>query len=520
MQTLMLRAELYLSFSESAATQQPTERGRFRAAGVWNAEVGAWASNKPDRRRLARHGEHGRARARFGSASLPSGGCGKTAAYQTNPKLDAERAKLRATDEEVGIAESGFRPTVDGTADIGHARSASKPISTSTGSSEPWGYSISVRQSVFSGYRTVSQLGEANASVKAERENLRQVETTVLLEGATAYMDVVRDAEILRIRDDNVAVLTKDLESAETRRTVKEVTKTDVAQALARRAKAVSAADLARAKLKTSRADFERVVGHAPTGLGMPSLRLKQLPKTIDEAWALAEQQNPNVSSAMFREEAARYNVDKVNGELLPEVSLEASFAHRENPNAVFDQQEAASVSGRVNIPLYDGGEIRARVRQAKHTQVSRIQEIEQARTETQSNVTSAWSRLMAARAQLKSDKVQVEANRIALEGVREEEKVGQRTLLDVLNAEQEYLGAQIDLVTTRRDLVVASYQVLAQVGVLSAEQLELGSEIYDPQAHYEETLSNWFGVDIVRADGRREAYRASDPAEEGDIVE
>ncbi|MEQ1651289.1 MAG: TolC family protein [Hyphomicrobium sp.] len=257
-----------------------------------------------------------------------------TAAYQTNPKLDAERARLRATDEEVGRAESGFRPIVNGSADIGHARTTSSPTSTSSGESNPWGYSISMRQSVFSGFRSVSDVAEANASVKAGRENLRLVETNVLLEAVTAYMDVVRDMEIVRIRDNNVAVLSRDLEAAETRRTVKEVTKTDVAQAQARRARAVSAADLAKANLKTARANYERIVGHAPSGLGMPSLRLKALPRSIEDAWQLAEQQNPNVSSALFREEAARFAVDKVRGELLPEVNVEASFAHREDPNS------------------------------------------------------------------------------------------------------------------------------------------------------------------------------------------
>lgn len=444
-----------------------------------------------------------------------------SAAYQTNPKLDSERARLRATDEDVSRAESGFRPTVNGSADIGRQRTESKPASATAGESNPWGYTLSMRQSVFNGFRSVSDVAEANAAVKAGRENLRLVETTVLLEAVTAYMDVVRDMEILRIRENNVAVLSRDLEAAETRRAVKEVTKTDVAQAQARRARAVSASDLARANLKTSRANYERVVGHAPTGLGMPSLRLKQLPKSIEEAWQLAEQQNPNVNSAQYREEAARFAVDKVRGELLPEVNVEASFAHREDPNAAFDQQESASISGRVNIPLYDGGEIRARVRQAKHTHVSRIQEIEQARTETQANVTSAWSQLMAARAQLKSDKVQVEANRMALEGVREEEKVGQRTLLDVLNAEQEYLNAQIDLISTRREVVVSSYQMLAQVGALNAETLELGTDIYNPQAHFEEARSNWFGIAITHADGYREAYQATDPDDgSGEIVE
>jgi outer membrane protein len=444
-----------------------------------------------------------------------------TAAYQSNPKLDAGRAKLRATDEDVSRAESGYRPTINGSANVGRQKSTSTPASQFNGSSDPWGYSISVRESVFSGFRTVNEVGEANAAVKEGRENLRLTESTVLLEAVTAYMDVVRDTEIVRIRDSNVSVLTKDVEAAETRRTVKEVTKTDVAQARARQARAVSAADLARSNLKTSRANYERVIGHAPLAVGTPSLKLKQLPKSIEEAWQLAAQQSPNVNSALFREEAARFNVDKVSGELLPEATVEASFSHNENANSFYEQQEAAVISGRVNIPIYDGGEVRARVRQAKHTQVSRLQEIEQARTETQANVTTAWSRMMAARAQLKSDKVQVEANQMALEGVREEEKVGQRTLLDVLNAEQEFLSAQIDLVTTRRELVVASYQVLAQTGSLNAETLELGSDVYDPEAHYVEARDNWFGIDITDANGRREVLQASDPNDDaGDIVE
>jgi outer membrane protein len=444
-----------------------------------------------------------------------------SAAYYANPKLDAERAKLRATDEDVARAESGFRPTVDGSANVGRQKTTSKPSSSSSGESEPWGYSISLRQSVFNGFRSTNDVAEANAAVKAGREELRQVESTVLMEAVTAYMDVLRDMEIVRIRDNNVAVLTRDLEAAQTRRTVKEVTKTDVAQAQARRAKAVSAADLARANLKTSRANYERVIGHAPNGVSMPSLKLKELPATIDQAWELAERQNPSVNSSLFREEAARHAVEKVRGELLPEVNVEASYAYRANPSSAFDEQEATSVSGRVNIPLYDGGEIRARVRQAKHTQISRLQEIEQARTETRARVTAAWSRLMAARAQIKSDKVQVDANRLALEGVREEEKVGQRTLLDVLNAEQEYLNAQIDLVTTRHELVVASYQLLAQVGAMDAETLNLGTDVYLPEAHYEEVRGKWFGIDITDANGRREAYQATDPEEDvGVIVE
>ena len=442
-----------------------------------------------------------------------------TSAYQSNPRLDAERAKLRATDEEVSRAESGYRPIVQGSADIGHQQTSTKPVSSTAGDASPWGYSLSVRQSVFSGFRTSSEVSEAEATVKAGRENLRQVEAAVLLESVESYMDVVRDMAIVRIRESNVDVLSRDLEAAETRRAVKEVTKTDVAQARARHARAISAADLAKANLKVSRANYERTVGHAPAGVGAPSLKLKQLPRSIEEAWKTAELQSPNVNSALFREEAARFAVDKVRGELLPEVNLEASYAYRENPNVAFDQQDAASITGRVSVPLYEGGEVRARVRQAKHTHVSRLQEIEQARSETQANVTGAWSRLMAARAQLKSDTVQVDAGRLALEGVREEEKVGQRTLLDVLNAEQEYLDAQVQLVTTRRDLVVANYRVLASMGSLNAETLELRSEIYDPEAHFEETRQNWFGIDIEHADGRHEVFDAADLNDDSDDI-
>ncbi|MEQ1714890.1 MAG: TolC family outer membrane protein [Hyphomicrobium sp.] len=436
------------------------------------------------------------------------------AAYSSNPKLDAERARLRATDENVTRAESGYRPTVEGSADMGHQNTTTSPEASTSGEANPWGYSISVRQSVFNGFRTTNGVSEAEATVKAGRENLRLVETGMLLEAVAAYMDVVSATAISRIRENNVAVLTEELDAAKTRRSVKEVTRTDVAQAEARRARAASTADLAKSDVKTARAIFERVVGHAPSNVTLPPITIKNLPNTIEEAWRAAEQESPNVGSALYREEAARFAVDKVRGELLPEVNVEASYGHRENLNAFYDQQESATITGRVSVPLYDGGETRARVRQAKEIHVSRIQEIEQARSETQANVTAAWSSLMGQRAKLKSDSVQVEANRIALEGVREEQKVGQRTLLDVLNAEQEFLDSQIDLVTARREVVVGSYKLLAAMGQLSAEKLGLTATVYDPAVHLEEARQNWFGIDITHADGRHEIYDAADTVE------
>ena len=431
------------------------------------------------------------------------------AAYMYSPKLDAERARLRATDENVTRAESGYRPTVEGSADFGRQTADSKPETETNGDTAPWGYSISVRQSVFNGFRTTSEVSEAEASVRAGREDLRLVETNALLDAVGAYMDVVAAQAVVRIRENNVSVLTEELESAKTRRAAKEVTRTDVAQAQARLAGAESTADLAKSDLKTARALYMRVIGHAPGKLMVPPMSNSKLPRSIEEAWETAEQQNPALASALYREEAARFAVDKVRGELLPQVNLEASYGHRENLNAYYEEQDGASITARASIPFYDGGETRARVRQAKQIHVSLLQEIEQARADTQASVTAAWSTLMGQRAKLKSDQVQVEANRIALEGVREEQKVGQRTLLDVLNAEQEYLESQIELVSARREVVVASYKVLAATGQLSAEQLGLTSTIYDPAIHLEEARQNWFGIDITHADGRHESYEA-----------
>lgn len=441
-------------------------------------------------------------------------------AYRTNPRLDAERARLRATDEEVPRARSGFRPNIDASADVGSQRLRTSPATTGAGQTNPAGYSLNVAQEVFSGFRTVNTVKEAEATVRAGRENLRLVESNTLMEAVTAYMDVVRDQALVRLREANLDVMTRELEAAETRRSVREITKTDVAQARARRAKAASEFDRAKQAVKASRAAYERVVGHPASRVSEPPLTLKLVPRSPDEAYRIGMQESPNVVSALYREQAARHAVDKVWGELLPEFRIEASINHRIETSRSIEEQDSAAITGRINIPLYRGGETHARVRQAKHTHVSRLQEIEQARSETQANIATGWSRVMAARAQLKSDQVQVEASRTALEGVREEEKVGQRTVLDLLNAEQELLDAQVQLIVTRREIVVASYGLLAAMGRLNAEALALNSEIYDPEQHYHEVRQKWFGLAITHADGRRELLDAPDPENDLAIVE
>jgi outer membrane protein len=427
------------------------------------------------------------------------------AAYRYNPQLDAERARLRATDEEVARANSGYRPIITGNADLNYENTNLRPDSLNEGSRYPKGYSVDLVQPIFTGFQTYNAVNEQEANVRAGREILRNVEQTVLLDAVTAFMDVLRDQAIVRLRENNVNVLSRELKATEDRFAVGEVTRTDVAQAQARRSGAVSNLDLARANLKTSRANFERVVGHPPGALVEPTNFDRLLPKSLPDAVGVGTHENPLVVQALYIEQAARFTVDRIRGELLPQVQLEASYADRFDTAAGTKEVEVGTVTGRLRVPIYEGGEVYARVRQAKNIHVSRLQEIEQARSEAESRVVAAWSQLTAARARVESDTAQVTANTTALTGVREEERVGQRTLLDVLNAEVELLNAQVQLVSTRRDVVVSAYAVLASVGHLDAISLGFNAVAYDTEAYYQEVRRKPWGLSITHDDGRVE---------------
>lgn len=425
------------------------------------------------------------------------------AAYKFNPKLDAARASQRATDEEVPRAMAGYRPSVTGTATTAYQNTRGG-LATTNGELSPRTYSVGLVQPLFRGFRTINAVNGAEATVRAGRETLRIAEMGVLLEAVTAYGDVVRDTAIVKLRENNVAVLTRDLKSTQDRFNVGEVTRTDVAQSQARRAAAVSALDLAKANLQTSRATFERVIGHPPSGLADPR-PTKLAPKSLQEAIEISLRESPNVVGALYREQAARFAIETIRGELLPTVQVEANYGKSFDAAITTPEVEQTTVTGRLTVPFYTGGEVQARLRQAKQTHVQRIQEIEQYRTEQQALVVQAWSQMVAARAQLESDQASVDASRIALAGVREEERVGQRTLLDVLNAEQELLNNEVNLATDRRNLLVASYSLLQTIGRLNAQELAVAENVYDSEEHYHEVRRKWFDISITHADGRRE---------------
>jgi outer membrane protein len=432
------------------------------------------------------------------------------ATYGYNPRLDAQRAFQRGTDEEVSRAKSGYRPTISGNADLGIERNDSRPSSLNDGWSKPRGYGVSLVQPLFRGFQTYNAVNEAEATVRSEREILRDVERQVLLQAVTAYMDVVRDQELVRLNENNVNVLTRELKASQDRFSVGEVTRTDVAQAEARRADAVSRLDAARANLRTSRGAYQQVVGHPPSDLAWAPPPDRHLPGTLQEAVSVGNNEDPLVVSALYREQSAKYVVDRIRGELLPTVQLEASYDDRFNSGFLFSESETSVVRGVMSVPIYQAGDVSARVRQAKQNHIGFIQQIEQVRSEQQQVVVAAWSQLQAARAQLESDRVAVESNKVALQGVREEEKVGQRTLLDVLNAELEYLNSQVSLETDRRNLVVAGYTVIAAMGRLDAAWIGAAANVYDPVVHYKEVRNKWLGLSITHGDGRRESFRAA----------
>ncbi|MEL6299690.1 MAG: TolC family outer membrane protein [Pseudomonadota bacterium] len=426
------------------------------------------------------------------------------AAYKNNPQIEAERARLRATDEDVARAMSGYRPTITSTLSTSVRNGNTDPASPTDGRSRPRSFSLELTQPLFRGFQTRNAVSEAEANVRAGQQSLRSVEQTVLLDAVTAYMNVVRDSAILRLRRANLTFLAQELRATQERFNVGEVTRTDVAQARARRAAAQSAIDLARANLDASRALYRRVVGRVPTQLQSPGEPRAKLPRSLKAALSAGLEENPTVVQALYLEQAARFTVDRIFGELLPQAQLEASYSSTRDPNPAVEKSEEGTVTGRLTIPLYQGGEPRARLRQAKHTHVSRIQEIERARTVVREQVVSAWALLLAARAQLVSGQAQVDANQIALDGVRAEERVGQRTLLDVLDAQQALLDSRVTLVATRRDVVVNAYTLLSAMGQLDGVSYGVATIVYDPDVHYHEVRRKWWSISITDRDGRR----------------
>jgi outer membrane protein len=321
---------------------------------------------------------------------------------------------------------------------------------------------------------------------------LRSTEQQVLLSAVQFYLDVVRDMAIVALRENNVKVLAEQLRATENRFQVGEVTKTDVAQSRASLSGGQSDVAFSRATLQVSRANFERVIGHPPSHLIAPDPVDNILPNSLEYALKVGEAENPMLISAIYRERAQDHTIEQTRGELLPQLSLQANYTAAFNPAHGLKEEDIGIITGRLTVPLYQSGEVGARIRQGVETRSQLRQEIDQARQQVTANVVSAWSQVVSIRSQIVANKAQVDANTIALAGVREEEKVGQRTVLDVLNAQQALLISQVTLETSKHDLGVATHALLASIGRLTAGELGLSVALYDPSRHYNEVKDKW----------------------------
>jgi outer membrane protein len=435
-------------------------------------------------------------------------------AYQNNPQVNAQRALVRATDENVPQALAGYRPRISGTYNSGvtwteTTNEVQVPVLSGSGARigtvgsrdrdvtryYPAAYGGTVTQTLFNGFQTGNRTRQAEAQVFSARETLRVIEQAVLLDGATAYMNVLRDGAIYDLQRRNVEVLQEQLRQTRDRFNVGEVTRTDVAQAESRVAAGQSQMLTAQANLTTSRAIYRRVIGLDPGKLtaGTPVDRLS--PRTLDLAVAQGQAENPSVNAAEFGVDVAQLQVKVNEGSLYPTVTVTGSAQQQYHPSDTTMRHMNASVVGQLTVPIYQGGSEYSLVRQAKETVGQRRLELALNRDQARANVVQAWGQLDAAKAQIDATKSQVTAAEIALNGVREEARVGQRTTLDVLNAQQELVNARVALVTAQRDRVVASYALLSACGRLSIPVLGLQVPLYDPMVHYQQVRDAWIGL-------------------------
>lgn len=432
-------------------------------------------------------------------------------AYETNPTLSAQQANLRSVDEGVAEANANWRPSVNAQGSYGVEQFGFRTTQITNPSPPPATFSLNkltehplqgeltVTQPVFRGGRTYAEIRRAKALVRSGRAQLTNTEEAVLLQAVSAYMDVVRDTVIVQLRQQNVVLLTKQRDSTSVQFKAGALTRTDVAQSEARLAGAEADLTTAKGQLATSRANFVQTIGRPPETLenepGLP-----KLPMGEADVIALANKQYQLLISAQETERAASFAVDDAYGALAPTLSVQGQYFYSQgnftsgSVGAPGGADHGVALLGLLNIPIYQGGADHAEIRQeveldeqAKENVNAEVRQAEQA-------ATSAWELFQSAQGTIASAKATEDADAIAFQGVSREQQVGGRTILDVLNAQQELLNAQVAVVSAQHDTVVAAYQVLSAAGTLTAKDLGLKVKLYDPTEHYDDDESRWIG--------------------------
>lgn len=408
-----------------------------------------------------------------------------TRAYETNPDIKAAQAGLRATDENVAIAKAGRRPNVAAEARATYTETNSTVSRTAQ-------VSLTVSQALFDGFKTKNSILAASSRIFAGRETLRSTEMDILISGVQAYVDVLLNQQIMSIRKQNLDFLNEQLKASKARLNAGEGTRTDVAQAQAQLAAAKAQLTAATTNLRSSRAIYKQIIGRKPARLKVPTVPAKLIPQNMNLALGLAMQNHPALASAQHTIDASEFDINVAQSALLPGVSLSGSLTEADAGVTT------AKIGAYLTIPIFGGGANAAGVRQSKEILGEARIRLDSVRRQVEQIVIDAWVSFESSKATIDAGNAEVNAARLALSGVIEERNVGQRTTLDVLNAQANVLSARESLVQSQRNTIVAAYNILYTTGQLTANGLNLNAKRYNPETHFKQVEDKWFGLRIV----------------------
>jgi outer membrane protein len=420
-------------------------------------------------------------------------------AYQGNPQLNAERARQRGTDEGIPQALSAYRPQVTAglSAGIQGVRNLLPGGAEQSALLYPWSVGITVNQTLFNGLKTANTVRQSEAQVKSGREALRNVEQSVLLDAVTAYMDVLSLQILVEAQRANLGFLREFQGITRKRFNAGDVTPTDVAQAEARLSRGTADLNAAEVNLAVARAMFTRVIGTPPAHLSPAEPIDRLVPATREESVALGRRQHPVILGGTYDIDAAQHGVSIAESSLWPNVSVQGNISRNVNTDITLGttRTDTASVIGQVAVPIYDGGQAASQTRQAKEQVTQARMQLERMRGQIENAVVAAWVTHEGARISMTAAESELRAAGVAFSGVQKEAQAGQRTTLDVLNSQQEVMGARARLIQAQRDRVVASYTLSSAVGRLDVQHLGLKTPVYDSDVHYHQVRDAWHGL-------------------------
>jgi outer membrane protein len=420
-------------------------------------------------------------------------------AYQSNPQLNAERARQRATDENVPQALAGYRPQIIASLSGGlQAVRNLLPDNTIQGATlKPWTIGVTVTQTLFNGFKTASSVRVAELQVQSGREALRNVGQGVLLDAVTAYTNVLANQSLVEAQRSNVAFLRETLAITQRRLKAGDVTPTDTSQAEARLARGLSDLNAAEVALAVSQATYTQVIGNPPAQLKPAETVDRYLPRSREEAVDMAFKGHPAVTAAGFDVDVASTTIRVAESSLLPTITLQGNASHSVDSDSTLStfKTDQASIIGQVTAPIYDGGTAASQTRQAKELEAQSRLVLDQVRSQSRTAATGAWVSNEGAKIAVSASESEVRAAAVALAGVSKEAQGGQRTTVDVLNSQADLISAKARLIGAQRDRVIASYTLLSAIGKLDVKTLALNTPDYLPEVHYHQVRDAWQGL-------------------------